>query len=61
LPLISGIFRDINCPIIGTDVNDDGIFEDTSVSPETLKFPDIDWDGDGLAEDGVQDSDSTLD
>lgn len=43
-----------------TDVNDDGVFADTAASREVVKFPDIDWDGDGLLEDGVQDPDSTL-
>ncbi len=62
LPLVSGIFRDINCPILGTDVNDDGSFANTNASQELVTFPNIDWDGDGLPEDGVQDpdSDSTL-
>lgn len=60
LPLVGGIFRDINCPILATDVNDDGAFADTGTSREVVTFPDIDWNGDGLPEDGVQDPDSTL-
>lgn len=54
------IFRDINCPVIATDVNDDGIFADSGNSQELLRFPDVDWDGDGLPDDGVRDPNSTL-
>ena len=43
LPIVAGIFRDINCPILATDVNDDGVFQPN----ETVRFPDIDWDGTG--------------
>jgi hypothetical protein len=43
LRLIAGIFRDINCPILGTDVNNDGTFADTSTSQELVQFPDINW------------------
>ncbi len=60
LPLVNGIFRDINCPILGTDVNDDGTFANTSLSKEVVGFPDIDWDNDGNPEDGISDPDSTL-
>lgn len=60
LPIVGGIFRDINCPILGTDVNDDGIFADTAQSQELVVFPNVDWDGDGQPEDGVHDPDSTL-
>lgn len=60
LPLVNGIFQDINCPILATDVNDDGVFSDNAGSKELVTFPDIDWDGDGLVEDGIQDPDSTL-
>jgi hypothetical protein len=61
LPIVNGIFRDINCPIIATDVNDDGVFADTPLSKEIVRFPNIDWDGDGLPEDGVSDPDATFD
>ena len=60
LPIEGGIFRDINCPVIGTDVNDDGVFADRGRTQELVRFPDVDWDGDGLADDGVHDPDSTL-
>ena len=60
LPLVSGIFHDINCPILATDVNDDGVFADTGASQELVTFSDIDWDGDGKPDDGVHDPDSTL-
>jgi hypothetical protein len=55
-----GVFRDINCPVIGTDVNDDGVFADIRNSQELVRFPNVDWDGDGLSDDGIQDPDSTL-
>jgi hypothetical protein len=58
LPLVGGIFRDINCPILGTDVNDDGVFADTDASKELVQFPDVDWDADGLPDDGIHDPDS---
>jgi hypothetical protein len=58
LPLVAGIFRDINCPILATDVNDDGVFADGAAAREVVIFPDLDWDGDGLPEDGIQDPDS---
>ena len=56
LPLVKGIFRVINCPILATDVNDDGVFQPN----ELIRFPDIDWDGNGLPDDGVHDTGSTL-
>lgn len=56
LPLVHGIFRDINCPILATDVNDDGVFG----PGEIVRFPDIDWDGDGLPDDGIHGHGSTL-
>ncbi len=43
LPVVAGIFADINCPILATDVNNDGIFGDTSQSAEVVRFPDINW------------------
>lgn len=43
LPIVDGIFRDINCPILATDVNDDGIFADTATSQELVRFPDVAW------------------
>src|SRR5713226_6310287 len=52
MPLVGGIFRDINCPILATDVNDDGAFSDTALSKEIVRFPDLDSDGDGLPDDG---------
>jgi hypothetical protein len=61
LPFVNGIFRDINCPILGADVNDNGQFANTSLSKEVVAFSDIDWDGDGLADNGIADPDSTLD
>jgi len=60
LPFVGGIFRDINCPILGTDVNDNGAFANTNQSKELVVFADIDWDNDGLPENGVADPDSTL-
>jgi len=60
LPIVGGIFRDINCPIIATDVNDDGIFANTAAGKELVQFPDIDWAGAGLVADGVHDPGSTL-
>jgi hypothetical protein len=60
LPLVNGIFRDINCPVLGTDVDDDGVFADSPGSRELVRFPDVDWDGDGLPDDGIHDVDSTL-
>ena len=60
LSIVKGIFRDINCPVLGTDVNDDGVFANTALSKEVVEFPNIDWDADGLADDGVHDPDSTL-
>lgn len=59
LSLVGGIFRDINCPILATDVNDDGVFADSLQSKELVRFPDVDWDGDGQPEDGVHGSTST--
>ena len=58
--IVNGIFSDINCPVIGTDVNDDGVFADTPLSRELVRFANIDWDGNGLADDGVNDPNSTL-
>lgn len=43
LSIVNGIFRDINCPILATDVNDDGVFADTAGSQEVVKFPDVNW------------------
>ncbi len=43
LSIVEGIFRDINCPILATDVNDDGVFADTPGSQELVKFPDVNW------------------
>ncbi len=60
LPIVGGIFRDINCPIIATDVNDDRIFANTAAGKELVQFPDIDWAGAGLVADGVHDPGSTL-
>jgi hypothetical protein len=59
-PIENGIFRDIDCPIIATDVNDNGTFADTPQSKELVTLPNIDWDGDGLPDDGVSDPNSTL-
>jgi hypothetical protein len=56
----NGIFRDINCPILATDVNDDGTFADTTSSKELVRFPDVDWNGDGQPDNGVADLNSTL-
>ena len=56
----SGIFRDINCPILATDVNDDGNFADTRLSKEIVQLPDVDWNGDGQPDNGVADPNSTL-
>lgn len=39
LPIVGGIFRDINCPILATDVNDDGVFE----AAELVRFADVAW------------------
>lgn len=58
--LVQGIFSDINCPVIGTDVNDDGVFADTPQSRELVRFANIDWNGDGQPDDGVNDPNSTL-
>jgi hypothetical protein len=60
VPIENGIFRDIDCPIIATDVNDDGAFADTSQSKELVTLPNVDWDGNGLPDDGVSDPNSTL-
>ena len=38
-----GIFRDINCPILATDVNDDGNFANTRASKEVVQFADVAW------------------
>jgi hypothetical protein len=43
LQIVDGIFRDINCPILATDVNDDRIFADTATSQELVRFPDVAW------------------
>ncbi len=43
LPIVGGIFRDINCPILATDVNNDGVFADTTSSQEIVQFPDVNW------------------
>jgi hypothetical protein len=59
IPLVNGVFPDIECPVLGTDVNDDGIFADTSVSRELVRFADVDWDGNGVPDDGVHDANST--
>jgi hypothetical protein len=56
----NGIFRDINCPILATDVNDDGNFADTAGSKELVQFANVDWDGNGLPDDGLSDPNSTL-
>jgi len=53
---VNGIFRDVNCPVLGTDVDNNGIFADA----ELVRFADVDWDGDGLPDDGVLDPDSTF-
>jgi hypothetical protein len=60
LPIVPGIVRDVNCPIIATDVNDDGVFADAPGAQERVAFPDVDWNGDGNTDDGVHDSNSTL-
>lgn len=60
IDLVNGIFSDINCPVIGTDVNDDGVFADTTLSREIVRFADVDWDGNGQPDDGVHDANSTL-
>lgn len=43
LPIVGGIFGDINCPILATDVNNDGVLGNTSKSAEIVRFPDINW------------------
>ncbi len=60
IPLVNGIFSDINCPVIGTDVNDNGMFADTPLSRELVRFANIDWDSNGHPDDGVNDPNSTL-
>jgi hypothetical protein len=55
-----GIFAFIECPILATDVNDDGNFANTSQSKELVTFANVDWDGNGLPDDGVSDPNSTL-
>ena len=60
LPLVAGTFPFINCPVIASDVNNDGVFADTPLSREMLRFPDIDWDSDGIPDDGLHDANSTL-
>jgi hypothetical protein len=60
IPIENGIFAFIECPILATDVNDDGNFADTAQSKELVTFPDVDWDGNGLPDDGVSDANSTL-
>lgn len=52
-PIVDGIFRDINCPVLATDVNDDGVFADSAAGREIVEFPDIDWDGDGVPDGGI--------
>jgi hypothetical protein len=59
-PLVKGIFSDIECPVIATDVNDDGTFADTPGSRELVRFANVDWDGDGQPDDGLNDLNSTL-
>ena len=41
-------------------VNDEGVFADTSSSKEVVIFPNVDWDADGIPDDGINDPDSTL-
>jgi hypothetical protein len=60
VPIGNGIFRNINCPILATDVNDDGNFADTASSRELVQFADIDWDNNGSPDNGVADPNSTL-
>jgi hypothetical protein len=60
LPLVNGTFADINCPVIAVDVNDDGVFADTNASRELVRFVDIDWDSNGIADDGIHDSHSSV-
>src|SRR5262249_21243046 len=60
LPIVGGIFRHINCPVLATDINDDGVFADTPAGREVVRFPNVDWDADGLADDGITDPDSTF-
>lgn len=51
--IVGGIFRDINCPILATDSNDDGIF----AGSELVQFPNVAW-VDGLVADGLGNPDS---
>ena len=60
VPLVHGMFADINCPVIAVDVNDDGVFEDTKGSRELVRFGDVDWDSNGIADNGIHDSLSSL-
>jgi hypothetical protein len=60
LPIVAGIFRDINCTILATDVNDNGVFADSKPSKELVVFPDIDWNGDGQPDNGVNGLNTTL-
>lgn len=60
LRIEGGVFRDINCPVIGTDVNDDGVFANSGSGKELVQFPNIDWDGNGLPDNGINDPNSTL-
>lgn len=60
LRLVHGIFQDINCPVLATDVNDDGVFADSASSREVVRFADIDRDGSGLPNDGLNDPNSSL-
>jgi len=59
-PLVKGIFSDIDCPVIATDVNDDGTFADTPSSRELVRFANVDWDNNGQPDDGVNDLNSSL-
>jgi hypothetical protein len=43
LPIVNGILRNIDCPVIATDVDDDGVFADAPGSPELVRFPDVSW------------------
>lgn len=60
VPFVHGILADLNCPVIAVDVNDRGVFADTNDSRELVRFADADSDGNGIADDGIHDSLSSL-
>lgn len=51
--LVNGVFSDIDCPVLATDVNGDGVFADSATSQERVVFPDLDWAGIGRPDDGT--------